>query len=79
MPDPVRAVWVARFHYRYPDDVRAIISNCARLGCNTVLWQVRGNGTVAYRSRIEPWSGEFNHRDPRLMRHINRACESRPG
>jgi uncharacterized lipoprotein YddW (UPF0748 family) len=64
MPDPVRAVWVARFHYRYPDDVRAIVSNCARLGCNTVLWQVRGNGTVAYRSRIEPWSCEFGYRDP---------------
>lgn len=64
MPGPVKAVWVARFHYHYPDDVRAIIRNCAELGFNTVLWQVRGDGTAMYRSRIEPWSGEYNHRDP---------------
>jgi uncharacterized lipoprotein YddW (UPF0748 family) len=64
MPEPVRAIWVARFHYRYPNDVRAILRNCAKLGCNTVLWQVRGNGTVAYRSQIEPWSREFYHEDP---------------
>lgn len=64
MPSPVKAVWVARFHYHYPDDVRAIIRNCAQLGFNTVLWQVRGQGTVAYASKIEPWSAEYGHRDP---------------
>lgn len=61
---PTRAVWVARFHYRTPDDVRTIIRNCAQLGANTVLWQVRGEGTVQYRSRFEPWSREFDYRDP---------------
>jgi uncharacterized lipoprotein YddW (UPF0748 family) len=64
MPRPVRAIWVARFHYRYPDDVRTIIQNCAAIGCNTVYWQVRGEGTVTYPSRIEPWSREFDYRDP---------------
>ncbi|MBU0639368.1 MAG: family 10 glycosylhydrolase [Planctomycetes bacterium] len=62
--EPVRAVWVARMHYRLPDDVRTIIRNCHRLGCNTILWQVRGNATVSYPSQIEPWSREFGHRDP---------------
>lgn len=61
---PIRAVWVARFHYRYQDDVRTIVRNCKQLGFNTLLWQVRGDGTVAYPSRIEPWSREFDHRDP---------------
>lgn len=61
---PVQAVWVARFHYRYPDDVRTIMRNCAELGANTVYWQVRGNGTVAYPSALEPWSREFDYRDP---------------
>lgn len=61
---PVRAIWVARFHYRYAEDVRTIIANCAKLGCNTVLWQVRGEGTVAYPSRLEPWGREFDFRDP---------------
>ncbi|MFH1746297.1 MAG: family 10 glycosylhydrolase [Planctomycetota bacterium] len=64
MARPVRGVWVARFHYRTPEDVRTIMRNCAELGCNTVFWQVRGAGTVAYPSRIEPWSAEFNYRDP---------------
>lgn len=64
LPHPVRAVWVARFHYRYPDDIRTIMRNCARAGLNTVLWQVRGDGTVAYPSRIEPWSAEYGHRNP---------------
>jgi len=61
---PVRAVWVARFHYRTPDDIQTILKNCAALGCNTVLWQVRGEGTVAYPSRIEPWSAEYDFNDP---------------
>ena len=64
LPDPVKAVWVARFHYRYPEDIRTIMRNAAADGCNTVLWQVRGEGTVAYPSRIEPWSAQFDYRDP---------------
>jgi|GEM_PF-290382 len=64
LPAQIRAVWVARFHYRQADDVRTIIRNCAAVGCNTVLWQVRGEGTVTYPSHIEPWSREFNFQDP---------------
>ncbi len=64
LPAPVRAIWVARFHYRYEDDVRIIIRNCAELGANTVLWQVRGEGTVQYPSTFEPWSEEFRYKDP---------------
>jgi uncharacterized lipoprotein YddW (UPF0748 family) len=61
---PVRAIWVARFHYRYEDDVRIILRNCAQLGMTTVLWQVRGEGTVQYPSTFEPWSEEFRYKDP---------------
>jgi uncharacterized lipoprotein YddW (UPF0748 family) len=64
LPQVERAVWVARFHYRYPDDVRTIIRNCADMGVNTVLWQVRGAGTVAYPSRLEPWLEEFGFTSP---------------
>jgi len=64
MPSSVKAVWVARFHYHFPHDVRTIMRNCAQDGFNTVLWQVRGNGTAAYPSKIEPWSAEYGHRDP---------------
>lgn len=64
LPRPVRAIWVARTHYRYPDDVRTIIRNCAALGMNTVLWQVRGNATVCYPSQLEPWAEEFDFESP---------------
>lgn len=64
LPRPVRGIWVARFHYRSPEDIRTILDNCARSGCNTVFWQVRGEGTVAYPSRLEPWSREYDFRDP---------------
>ncbi len=60
----MRAIWVARYHYHNPDDIRTIIENCAAIGCDTVLWQVRGEATVAYPSQIEPWSREFGFRDP---------------
>ncbi len=64
LPRPMRAVWVARMHYRYPDDVRTIVRNCAALGFNTIFWQVRGEGTVCFPSAIEPWSAQFDFRDP---------------
>ncbi len=64
MMSPVHAVWVARFHYHYPDDIRTIIRNCADAGVDTVYWQVRGDGTVAYPSQIEPWSREYDFRNP---------------
>ncbi len=66
MPAPVRAVWIARFHlaWRSPEQVREMIGRAADLGFNTVLWQVRGEGTVLYPSQIEPWSREYGHRDP---------------
>jgi uncharacterized lipoprotein YddW (UPF0748 family) len=62
--EPIRAVWVARFHYRYADDVTTIMRNCAALGFNTVLWQVRGEATLAYPSDYEPWGREFGFADP---------------
>lgn len=63
-PREGRAIWVARFHYKTPDDVRAIIRNCAETGFNQVLFQVRGNGTVYYRSEIEPWAWELTGGGP---------------
>lgn len=64
MPTPVRAVWVARFHYHSAEDIREIMRHSAMLGFNTVLFQVRGDGTVSYPSRFEPWSTEYKHQDP---------------
>lgn len=61
---PIRAVWVTRWDYKSPSDISQIMHNCKRAGFNTVLFQVRGNGTVCYDSRIEPWAKEMGGSDP---------------
>jgi len=61
---PIRAIWVTRFDYKTPQDVTRIMDNCAHAGFNTVLFQVRGNGTAFYRSSLEPWADELGGQDP---------------
>jgi uncharacterized lipoprotein YddW (UPF0748 family) len=62
--DPIRAVWVTRGDYRTAEDVKQIMSNCAAAGFNTVLFQVRGNGTAFYPSSFEPWADELGGQAP---------------
>ncbi len=64
LPKPVRGVWVARFHYKTAEDVVRVIDQCARLGFNTVFWQVRGQGAVCYPSQIEPWAETYDFQSP---------------
>lgn len=61
---PQRAMWVTRFDYKRPEDIDRIVLNCKSAGIDTILFQVRGNGTAAYRSSYEPWSAEFDGVDP---------------
>ncbi len=61
---PTRAIWVTRFDYKTPSDVVQIMDNCAAAGFNTVLFQVRGNGTAFYCSKFEPWATELGGVDP---------------
>ncbi len=61
---PVHAIWVTRYDYKTADDVQTIVNNCADAGFNTILFQVRGNGTAFYRSPLEPWADELGGRDP---------------
>jgi len=60
----IRAIWVTRWDYKSPTDIARVMDNCKAAGFNTVLFQVRGNGTVFYRSKIEPWADELGGRDP---------------
>ncbi len=62
--DTVRAVWVTRWDFKSPSDIARVMDNSKSAGFNTVLFQVRGAGTVLYRSRIEPWADELGGRDP---------------
>jgi uncharacterized lipoprotein YddW (UPF0748 family) len=61
---PIRAIWVTRWDYKSASDIARVMDNCKNAGFNTVLFQVRGAGTVAYRSKIEPWAEEFGGHDP---------------
>ena len=57
---PVRALWVTRFDYTTPEDVRRIVNNVARAGFTDVFFQIRGNGTAFYQSEMEPWAFELS-------------------
>ncbi len=59
----VRAIWVTRFDYKTPLDVSSIVVNCAKAGFTDIFFQVRGNGTAFYPSRVEPWAFELFGRD----------------
>ncbi len=56
----IRAIWVTRGSYKSPEDIQKIIQNCADYNLNVILFQVRGNGTVYYDSKIEPWAWELS-------------------
>jgi len=60
----MRAIWVTRWDYRTAEDVDDVLENAAEAGFDTVLWQVRGNATAFYRSRLEPWAAELGGEDP---------------
>jgi uncharacterized lipoprotein YddW (UPF0748 family) len=58
------AMWVTRWDYKTAADCRAIAENCRSIGIDTILFQVRGNATAFYRSRLEPWAEQFDFKDP---------------
>jgi uncharacterized lipoprotein YddW (UPF0748 family) len=57
---PVRALWVTRFDYTTPEDVRSIVNNVGAAGFTDVFFQIRGNGTAFFRSELEPWAYELS-------------------
>ncbi|MDV2503671.1 MAG: family 10 glycosylhydrolase [bacterium] len=59
-----RALWVTRWDYKSPEDIREIMERVRRAHFNVVLFQVRGNADAFYRSRYEPWGEELGGRDP---------------
>lgn len=64
---PVRALWVTRFDYKTPEDVRRIIDNVATAGFTDVFFQIRGNATAFYKSRLEPWAFELSGKQVDLL------------
>jgi uncharacterized lipoprotein YddW (UPF0748 family)/sugar lactone lactonase YvrE len=65
--DEIRAIWVTRWDYATPPEVTAILDNVAAHNFNTVLFQVRGNGTTFYPSALEPWAWELTGSGPSTL------------
>ncbi|MEC7583224.1 MAG: family 10 glycosylhydrolase [Planctomycetota bacterium] len=53
-----------RWDYRSAADIERVIEDCRQAGFSSVMFQVRGNGTVLYPSAFEIWSEGFEHSDP---------------
>jgi uncharacterized lipoprotein YddW (UPF0748 family) len=59
-----RALWITRFDFKTREDVVRAIDSAKQGGFDTVLFQVRGNATAFYRSKLEPWAAELGGKDP---------------
>ena len=55
-----RAVWVTRWTYKNAEDVIEIMDAAKKMNFNQIMFQVRGNATVFYKSEIEPWAWELS-------------------
>lgn len=56
---PMVGLWITRWDYRTPGDVRECLSRAGELGCTDVFWQVRGAADAFYSSDLEPWGREL--------------------
>ncbi|MFN7019926.1 MAG: glycoside hydrolase family 10 protein [Phycisphaerales bacterium] len=56
---PFAGLWITRFDYKTPDDIRTAIDRAADTGFTDVLFQVRGQADAYYRSALEPWGEEL--------------------
>lgn len=54
-----RGLWVTRWDYRSPSDVKRVMGEVASLGVTDVFWQVRGQADAFYKSDLEPWGREL--------------------
>lgn len=58
-----RAIWVTRWDFKTAEDIAVIINNAKSLSATDVLFQVRGNATAFYPSKLEPWAWELTGED----------------
>ena len=62
--EPTRSVWITRWDYRTREDVARLVEQCADAGFDELLFQVRGNASTFYPSKLEPWADELGGADP---------------
>lgn len=54
-----RCLWVSRWEYEREQDIVKICYNAASARFTDIFFQVRGAGSVAFRSSIEPWAPQL--------------------
>lgn len=60
LPREVRCLWITRWDYRTPADIRVIAERAADAHFNVLLLQVRGNADAYYASQVEPWAARLS-------------------
>lgn len=55
-PIEARAIWISRWAYNTPDDIRTIMKQVKELNANIAIFQVRGQAETYYKSVYEPWA-----------------------
>lgn len=57
-------LWITRWDYQSPMDVRQAIADAASIGITDIYWQVRGQADAYYPSSNEPWGFELLKYNP---------------
>jgi uncharacterized lipoprotein YddW (UPF0748 family) len=57
-------LWITRWDYQSPEDIRRAISDAAAIGMTDIYWQVRGQADAYYPSKREPWGFELLKYNP---------------
>lgn len=64
-------LWVTRWDFQTPDDVRQIIRDAHESGVTDIFWQVRGQADAYYDSPYEPWGEDLTLRRDKDNKPIN--------
>lgn len=73
-------LWVTRWDFQTPDDVREIITEASKAGVSDIFWQVRGQGDAYYDSPFEPWGEDLTLQRDKDNKPINdRKRQLNPG
>lgn len=60
LPVETRALWVNRWEFTTPDDIRRLADKAAGANFNALFFQVRGNADACYASGLEPWTARLS-------------------
>ncbi|MDI6784176.1 MAG: family 10 glycosylhydrolase, partial [bacterium] len=60
LPVEARALWISRWTYNTPEDIKMILRNAKEANFNIAIFQVRGQAESYYQSAFEPWAEQIS-------------------